>query len=591
MKPTRLLFRLLPTYLTIIVLVSVILLWFAFLGINRFNRSQTTERLVASTKLAREALYREDISEFNYETLCYELGSASGTRITLINKTGLVLGDTDESAASMELHADRPEFIEALAGEIGQSIRYSQTLHRDMLYVAVPVWNNNMVSMVIRSAVPLQSLRDAINPILSRLIVITILAIILSMMISVVVARRITRPIEEIRSGSELISKGEFQNIMAHSKISELDSLADSMNRMAAELQRRISMITNQRNEQQAVLSSMVEGVLAVDTAQKILRINQAAAALFECDPSEAIGQIVPEIIRHTQLQDFIGQLLVERSPAEQDILIVGLDERYIRASGAPMLNSDGSSFGIVVVLNDISRLKKLENLRQEFVGNVAHELKTPLTSIKGFVETLLGGALEKPDEARHFLDIIARQADRLNAILEDLLRLSKIERQREHSEIILETVKLRDIIYGSIRDCEMAAEVNSINVEMSCEDTIQVQADPILLRQAVTNLVDNAIKYSGQGTQVKITAGQTDDRIVLKVIDQGIGIADQHLSRLFERFYRVDKGRSRKAGGTGLGLAIVKHIVLAHNGLIEVESIPDVGSTFSVYLPLNDSV
>ncbi|NQU26740.1 MAG: PAS domain-containing protein [Candidatus Marinimicrobia bacterium] len=588
MKQQRLIYRLLPSYLAISFIVITILLWYSLRGISEFNTRQTARNLLARAELVRQALgYHHDLDNANFEKISYEMGSVSRTRVTILDPQGLVLGDSDKESDQMENHFDRPEFEKALFGEVGQSIRYSQTLQRDMMYLALPLIMDGQVKYIIRTSIPLQSLVDSVEPIKTRLILVALMAALLAILISVVVAKLISRPIINLQTGAERIAAGDFTISFPRSSVMELDSLASSMNRMTAELDHRIRMITRQRNEQRAVLASMIEGVIAVDLDERIIRMNKSAGKLFDCKPKKVTGKSLVEVVRNPNLQNFIQELLTTKSRAETEITLIGIEEQHLLASGAPLLDQADSCRGVVVVLNDITRLKRLEHIRQEFVGNVAHELKTPLTSIKGFVETMQSGALDKPEEARRFIDIIARQADRLDTILEDLLHLSKIEQQRDRQEIILEPARLAYIIDGAIRDCESLMNQHSITITANIDQEIMVATDRLLLRQAITNLIDNAVKYSNHGTEVIVSTEISKKHIDISVTDQGIGIAEQYIPRLFERFYRVDKGRSRKAGGTGLGLAIVKHIVLAHNGSISVASKLNEGSVFTIRLPL----
>jgi two-component system phosphate regulon sensor histidine kinase PhoR len=260
--------------------------------------------------------------------------------------------------------------------------------------------------------------------------------------------------------------------------------------------------------------------------------------------------------------------------------------ERFLQAHGTILHDAEDRGIGALVVLNDVTRIRKLESVRREFVANVAHEIRTPVTSIKGFVETLLDGALENPKNAEHFLNIIGRQAERLNAIIEDLLSLSRIEQETESAEIALKEGRIIDVLQAAVQLCEKKAAGKKIAVRLACEEDVSAKINPPLLEQALVNLIDNAINYSGRGSPVHVEAARGDTEIIIGVRDQGCGIAKQHLPRLFERFYRVDKARSRKLGGTGLGLAIVKHITQAHGGNVTVESTPGEGSTFRIHLP-----
>jgi len=355
---------------------------------------------------------------------------------------------------------------------------------------------------------------------------------------------------------------------------------------MAVQLDERFRAIAEQRNEQEAVLSSMVEGVLAVDVDERVTTMNLTAGRLLGIEPHRALGRSIQEVTRNAEIQKFVSDAGRSEDVVESELTLHSPDARILQGHGARIRDSRGRRIGTVVVLNDVTRMRQLETLRRDFVANVSHELKTPITSIKGFVATLLDGAMENPQDARRFLEIVARHADRLSSIIDDLLSLSRIE-QEDH-EGALETARagVRETLQRAIDACASTAAERQIRLELDCSDGLVGVFNARLVEQAVTNLIDNAVKYSEAGSSVAISARRAGHVTEVAVRDHGVGIEAQHLDRLFERFYRVDKARSRKLGGTGLGLAIVKHIALAHGGTAQVASTPGLGSTFTLKIP-----
>jgi len=366
----------------------------------------------------------------------------------------------------------------------------------------------------------------------------------------------------------------------------EMAGLAEALNQMASQLDYRIKTIINQRNELETVLSSMIEGVVAIDNKERIISMNQAASELFECDPDIGQGQDIGEVVRNLPLQQFIRKAISAREPGEDDIVLYQKGERTLNLKSSPLLDAGREHIGTLVIINDVARLRRLENMRKDFVANVSHEIKTPLTAIKGFVETLHQGNVESPDETDRFLGIVNKHVDRLVSIIEDLLSLSRIEQEDEDNAIQLEIGNIKDVFQSAFQICRSKAEEKNIDVRFDSDQNITVNFEPTFLEQAVVNLLENAIKYSDPDSIINVNASQDDFEVIIRVKDQGSGIAQKHLPRLFERFYRVDKARSRKLGGTGLGLAIVKHIAQAHGGHVAVESDLGKGSTFSIYLP-----
>jgi two-component system phosphate regulon sensor histidine kinase PhoR len=390
-----------------------------------------------------------------------------------------------------------------------------------------------------------------------------------------------------------LVAGGEVEAALPHTDLAEVAGLAAAFGRLREQLVERGLTIGRQGTQQEAVLGSMIEGVLAIDARQRIVGMNRAAADLLGVDLDDVIRRPLQEVVRNPDLRRFALLAIDCREPVEDDLVLRGQRDRTIRLRGTALRDVSGEG-GAVIVLNDVTDIERLETVRRDFVANVSHELKTPVASIKGFVETLLDGAVEDPDNARRFLGIVGRQADRLASIIEDLLALSRIEQSEGAGNLPLEPTRIAEVFRAVLADCGPRAAERSIRLETSCPDTLEAAVNPPLLEQAVINLVDNAIKYSEPGREVRLEAGsQTGgesgadgSRLVIRVADQGAGIEEEHLPRLFERFYRVDKARSRKLGGTGLGLSIVKHIVQAHGGSITVASTPGVGSTFEIRLP-----
>ncbi len=599
--------RIFPPLLTLALLSILLSSWHATRSLRAFHL-----REAAADLRDRAVLLRGPVADLlsagrldSLQALVEGLGGLTATRITVIDPAGVVLADSDEDPALMENHAGRPEVAAALAGRVGESRRHSRTLGVNMLYVAVPLQpgavgtpepagpaapsgpaGGAVAVAVVRTAVPLADLEAAVGGVRSRILLGGLVLALLAGLVAWAVGRRLSRPLRELQAGAERFAAGELDRRLPAPDSEETGALADALNRMAAALNDRIAAVEAQRRELEAVLGSMMEGVLAVDDQERIISLNRAGADLLGVERERALGRTVPEIVRNPDLQRLVGQALERPGPAERDLVLHGDRELHLQAHATGLCGEGGRRLGVLLVLNDVTRLRRLESLRRDFVANVSHELKTPITSIKGFVETLLDGALAEPAEARRFLEIVAAQADRLQAIVEDLLALSRIEQESESEQIQLHRAFLRPVLERALEAGRPRAEAQRIAVTLDCPDDLVARCNETLLEQAVGNLLDNAIKYSEPGTAVAVTATAHGGTVEIAVRDHGRGIAPEHLPRLFERFYRVDKARSRKYGGTGLGLAIVKHIAQAHGGRVEVESVPGEGSTFRLALP-----
>ncbi len=536
-------------------------------------------RLIGETGDARNPFDLEMVARF---------AAPSGVEIEFLSSDGTAIASSARAAERGLLGGEW--LAEARQGRVSSGGWYDDATRRRWIMVAVPHGppGHPPESIVLLSAdtsKPDRSLRQAQATLAGGFTACAVAA----MAAGWLVARRAAWPVEALFAAAERLASGDVDAPLPKTDLAEIAGLAEAFSSLREQLVERGLTIGRQGTQQEAVLGSMIEGVLAIDARQRILGMNRAAADLLSVEIGDVLRRPLQDVVRNADLRRFALLAIDCREPVEDDLVLRGPRDRTIRLRGTALRDLSGEG-GAVIVLNDVTDIEHLENVRRDFVANVSHELKTPIASIKGFVETLLDGAIDDPGDARRFLEIVGRQADRLAAIIEDLLALSRIEQSEGVGNLPLDSSRIADIVAAVIADCGPRAAERSIQLETVCDESIIALVNPPLLEQAVINLVDNAIKYSDSGDTVRldatIAAGKEGEVLVIRVTDEGTGIEAEHLPRLFERFYRADKARSRKLGGTGLGLAIVKHIVQAHHGSVAVESAPGIGSTFTIRLP-----
>lgn len=528
-----------------------------------------------------------DSTQISFQEFTNSVGADSETRYTIVDLKGIVLADSRKKPSEMDNHRDRPEIKEAIDGGVGVSVRHSETLNTDLMYVAI----KSKLGVVVRTSITLQALDKALSNYKGQVVQTIGFAVLAAILLSLFLARVISKPIEELKKRSRKLAKGDFSKQIQVTGSSEVVALSSIMNEAAQELNTRFAKISRGKERLDAVLNGMVEGVIALDKNESVFLINEAAADMLGVEISKIKGHYIQESIRNVPLQQFISQLLSKKKNAETNILNSNIsvprmgDTRILQINGTTQKRTGGC----IIVLHDVTDLKRLENLRRDFAGSVSHELRTPLTSIKGFVETLIDGAVDDPKDARHFLKIINKQVNRLNQLIEDLLTISRLEKDEEDSSVELISQPIAPVILRAVSQVMKRAAEKEITI--SCDfknDKILGEINESLLEQSLINLIDNAVKYSSVGSSILLGLVEYKDFVSITVSDDGPGIPSQHLSRLFERFYRVDKARTSNVGGTGLGLSIVKHIASAHNGSVSVDSVLGEGSCFKITLPKN---
>lgn len=592
-KRKTLFWKLYPSFLIISFISLLAIVMIALWSFKSFYYQERAVDLEIRAKILTPEFSRliqaQDFDEIQRES--QKLGDESSTRITIILPSGKIIGDNKKDPATMDNHKDRPEISQAMLSGKGLSIRYGRTLKIDSMYFAMPIMAQGTIIGVMRTSTPLYTLQNALWSIYYKVSLGFFILIIITAFASWWMSKALVRPLEIIKVQAQQLAKGDFSSRVQLSKNDsrESEQLGEAFNEIAIQLNQRIETILNQRNEQEAVFSSMVEGVIAVDNSKNILRINQAAYNILKISEKNIEGVKLKNVIENTELHNLILFALQQDEPAGQEIIIHNdaEHEQVLFAQSAPLLDVHKNKCGTLVVFNDRTKLKEFELQRKEFVANVSHELRTPLTAIQGLSETLIEFPDLVQEKRAHFIDVIHTHSIRLESIIENLLTLSKIEKETEIDEIDLVDESITLALSNAIFLCKDKALKRNIDIILNNAEDISFKHNSSLIEQAIINLLNNAIKYSDGNSQIKITVVKQFSDIKISVADQGSGIPEEHLSRLFERFYRVDKARSRQLGGTGLGLSIVKHIALAHKGAVTVSSEIDKGSIFTLILPL----
>lgn len=579
-----------------LLLVFLVIFGILFTALLQNNMSKVSyvedvkERLISSVKLMREGANNyEEITSEKGLTYLEKAAESGGVRVTLIQNDGSVSYDSGRDWSQMENHKDRPEVKLALEGKIGISQRYSSTIGMDMYYVAV-LFENVGNEYVLRVSLPLAKIAEANRRTLIDIALVSLVGILLSIGVGGQVSQRITRPIKDLTAITKRVANGHYDERIYIKSGDEMGELAHNFNVMSDEINKRIMEIKDRHVKTNAILSSMINGVIAVDNNKNVMFVNSSAEQMFNFKESDIVGKHILKVLRNNKLDDQIHNMISNNILMRIEIEVDEPERRIFNLYSNPIVSSEfgNEKIGVVIIIQDVTEMKKLENMRKDFVANVSHELKTPLTSIKGFVETLLDGAADQSEVREKFLGIIDVEVERLNSLIEDLLVLSEIEK----NETVANPEEI-NIFHSTQNIMEMLSEVakaKGISLLYNCGDVLPtLSGSEGWFKQMVVNLVDNAIKYSNEDGEVRVNITHEEDKIRLSVKDKGVGISEEHLDRLFERFYRVDKARSRSIGGTGLGLAIVKHVVISFGGTIDVKSELGEGTEFIVKLPLEE--
>ena len=513
--------------------------------------------------------------------------AASGARITVIAADGRVLADSQADSQAMENHANRPEVLEAMARGEGRSVRRSVTLNRDLLYLAVRQNTPAGPSTILRFALPAETVDEVLSAFRRRLWLASFFILLIAGGISLLFSRSFTGRVERLKDFSRRVAEGDFRPLPRDGSGDAVEALGISLNRTAARLDRTIQTLTEERNLSSAILGSMVEGVAVVNGSERLVFANPGFAEILGLDVPPTSGSALVEIVRQTELLEAVRQVLGGEPRVQSEIVTGTLRQHYFAITVAAV--RAGDTTGAVVVLHDITELRKLERVRRDFVANVSHEFRTPLTAIQGFAETLLAGALDDPQNRTRFLEIILEHSRRLARLTEDLLVLSKMDAERLELEI--RRLSVAQLIESCLETAQRRAVEKDLRISVNMPPGLpDIAGDRRRLAEVLQNLLDNAIQYTLPGGQIIVSAENAVDEVILTVTDTGIGIPKADQSRIFERFYRVDAARSREAGGTGLGLAIAKHLVEVHGGRLWVESEIGQGSQFHFSVPLFDT-
>ncbi|MBU0710501.1 cell wall metabolism sensor histidine kinase WalK [bacterium] len=572
-KQNRFFIKIFSGYLITIIVLSSLILFISFRNI----KSHYIETLTGNLENLNHSIANQIISSVNagvidnLDAVVKDLGEKINTRITVINVKGAVLADSENNPGQMENHGYRAEVREALAGKTGRNIRFSKTMQQTMLYVATPIEKNGNIIAVLRTSLYLSDVDSLLNTLRIRIINITLIVILFVLIGVLTYSNNLNLPVKELVAASRKIADGDFNTKVILKRKGDFKKLAETFNMMTRKLKDSFEEISLQRDQLRTIISSVHSGLFVIDKDDKVILYNDSFKNISKTE--EIAKKHYWEVLRDPDLLNLIKNVRQSGNDTTGEINIGS--KTYLCSVSHIPANEE-----IVIVFHDISEIMRLQQLKKDFVVNVSHELRTPLTAIKGFVETLEDDFI--PGNKR-YLEIIERHTDRLINIVNDLLLLAEIE---DKSQLQIEEVNIAQMQTDLTKLFAEKISTKKLQLEWEIADELSIiSCDPFKLEQVFINLLDNAIKYTDKG-KIKIRFSQISNNTLIEIEDTGIGIPEEHLSRIFERFYTVDKSRSRRLGGTGLGLSIAKHIVLLHNGRIDVESTPGTGTTFSILLP-----
>ncbi len=574
-------------------LVAIIFGTHALRSARAFHHQQTVQELSRLTVLLRDS-YAELVKAGDIQTLdrlIKQHGREGGIRITVIDQEdGRPLADSHGDVATMDNHLGRPEVRMAINGQTGTANRFSDSVLIEMMYYAefVPARSDGGRNIILRTAVPMTEVNADLRRLLGTLGIAGLAVLLITVAGVYIVSRLFSDTISTLSHRATALAAGDAHHPIEEPSARELVPLVQAVNDMAGQLHDRIVQLQANQHEHEAILQSMNSGVIALDLDQRVVRLNRSASEMLGSHVEGLTkGRLLQEVVRNDGLNRFVQSAMHEHARQPAEFRLRSDPETIVQAMSSPLTDAEGRRVGILIVLNDVTAIRRLESLRSDFAANVSHELRTPITNIKGYVETMLEVGVDDAEQAQRFLDIIKRNSDRLAAIVEDILSLAWLEQPGTRQSLEREPTLLAPVIKSVVTQFENAAHAKRITLNTNVPDDLQVLMNRQLIEQAIANYASNAIKYSPPDTTITITAIRRSDQdeIEIAVADQGPGIPREHLPRIFERFYRVDKARSRELGGTGLGLAIVKHIALVHGGRVDVHSTVGQGSIFRLIL------
>jgi len=577
--------RLFLPYLLLICAATALVGVFAAVRLRAAYLDSSRQNLVGEANVAANLL-QNDLVPGHAGALGHkaaELGMALGCRVTVIDGDGKVLADNEADPAQLDNHRTRPEVVEAAEKGEGDSIRYSQSVGTDLLYFARRTQGSDGKTYFIRLAIHLSKLGHELRLLYATLVSVGLGAMGLAAIICYYFASRHTAPVRELAGFAHALARGEMGRRLLNGGTGEIGTLTSSLNSMADSLSSLLSQLAKERGELLAIVASMNEGVIATDTRQRIVLVNEKAAEVLDFPRENAQGKPLWEVVRNEPILRAAGEVL---AGADRRVFQVSLIAGRYLDIAACTFPSTGKSEGLVLVAHDTTKSVRYQELRKEFVANVSHELRTPLTVIRGFTETLRDGAMNDPVAAPKFLATINKHVDQLQNLVSDLLELSKLESspeipRRVSVDLGALTRRVADLLQPASQK-----KNQTLNLELPSR-VPRLLGNPDYLERAISNLIDNAIKYTPENGIVTVTISYNHEFVTLDVQDNGIGIPPADLDRIFERFYRVDRSRSREMGGTGLGLSIVKHVAQVHGGSVEVSSTPGTGSRFRLKIPV----